>query len=61
MFDMNSAVEYHKFNDDLLFRPEDLELAAVKYPSILHILDHPELRDFFFGYDEAAKRAKGKG
>ena len=53
--------DYQKFNDDILSAPEDRELAAGKYPTVLHVLDHPELRDFFGQYDAPAKRAKRNG
>jgi len=36
-------------------------LATRKYPTILHVLDHPELRALFAGFDETAKQAKRKG
>ena len=53
--------DYRKFNDDILSAAEDRELAARKYPTILHVLDHPELRELFDRYDEPAKRAKRNG
>ncbi|MGO9419496.1 hypothetical protein, partial [Roseiarcus sp.] len=51
----------HKFNDDLLLLESDLSLARKKYPSIVHVLDHPALRRLFIEYDEPARRAKSKG
>lgn len=55
---MKPAIEGHKFNDDLLLAREDRDLAARKYPAILHVLDHPELRQLFAVYDGPANRAK---
>jgi hypothetical protein len=51
----------HKFNNDLLLEEHDRKLAARKYPTILHVLDHPELRQLFLQYDEPANRAKRNG
>jgi hypothetical protein len=48
----------HKFNSDLLLAREDREFAAAKYPTMLHVLDHPELRHLFAAYDQPANRAK---
>ena len=55
---MNPAIEYHKFNDDLLLAQEDRDLAARKYPTIMHVLDHPELRHRFSADDKPANKAK---
>lgn len=51
----------HKFNDDLLLEEHDRKLIARKYPTVLHVLDHPELRQLFLQYDEPANRAKRNG
>src|SRR5262249_38583758 len=51
----------HKFNDDLLLLEEDRKLASVKYPTIFHVLDHPQLRQLFSQYDTPANRAKRIG
>ncbi len=48
----------HKFNDDLLLHEEDRKLASIKYPTIFHVLDHPQLRQLFSKYDVPANRAK---
>jgi hypothetical protein len=58
---MASPVDTHKFNDDLLLAEQDRKLAARKYPTILHVLDHPELRQLFLEYDAPANRAKRNG
>jgi hypothetical protein len=58
---MISSIDDHKFNDDLLLRENDRKLAAIKYPSIAHVLDYPELRQLFSQYDATANRAKRKG
>lgn len=55
------SVDDHKFNDDLLLQESDRRLAARKYPSIVHVLDHQELRRLFLEYDAPADRAKRKG
>jgi hypothetical protein len=51
----------HKFNDDLLLPEQDRQLAAIKYPSIVHVLDHHELRQLFSKYDTSGNRAKHLG
>ena len=66
-----SAIEHHKFNHDLLLPRvdpstgvedrSDQELAARKYPTILHVLVHPELQQVFSTYDERANCAKRIG
>jgi len=58
---LTMASQEHKFNDDLLLLESDLRLAAKKYPSNFHVLDHPALRRLFVEYDEPARRAKSKG
>jgi hypothetical protein len=55
---MKPAIDVHKFNDDLLLAREDRELAARKYPAILHVLDHPEMRHLFAHHDKPANHAK---
>jgi hypothetical protein len=51
----------HKFNDDLLLLDEDRKLASIKYPTIFHVLDDPQLRQLFLKYDVPANRAKRIG
>jgi hypothetical protein len=51
----------HKFNDDLLLHEEDRKLASIKYPTIFHVLDHPQLRQLFSKYDTPTNRAKRIG
>ena len=58
---IGSSVDHHKFNDDLLLHEDDRKLAATKYSSIFHVLDHPELRHLFTNYDNPANRAKRLG
>jgi hypothetical protein len=55
---MKPGKQAHKFNSDLLLAREDRELAAAKYPTMWHVLDHPELRHLFAAYDQPANRAK---
>jgi len=47
-----------KFNDDLLVDKGDRERAATLYPTVFHVLDHPELRRKFVQCDEPAKASK---
>src|SRR6478672_1126437 len=56
-----NLINAHRFNDDLLIEDQDRKLAALKYPTIIHILDYPELRQQFLHYDEQANRAKRNG
>lgn len=58
---MAAAFEERKFNDDLLVQEADRKLAARKYPSIAHVLDHPALRELFVQFDKPATRAKNTG
>jgi hypothetical protein len=58
---MIAPFDDHKFNDDLLLQQSDRTLAARKYPSIFHVLDHPELRRLFSEYDLRANHAKRTG
>lgn len=48
----------HRFNDDLLANEGDLERAEHLYPDIVHVLNHPELRQLFSSYDVPANEAK---
>jgi hypothetical protein len=65
---MKSTIEDHTFNSDLLLnpgdpekeKPSDLELAARKYGTIFHVLDHDELRDLFLEYEGPANEAKSR-
>lgn len=58
---MFSTFDQHKFNDDLLSSEGDREAAARRYPAaILHVLDYPELRNYFDFYNLRANRAKRK-
>ena len=47
-----------KFNDDLLLLDTDRQRAAQAYPTIIHVLDDPELRDAFLQFDVPANRGK---
>ena len=47
-----------KFNDDLLFGPEDQENARLAFPAIFHVLDDGALRTLFKTFDNPANRAK---
>ena len=58
---MIASFDVHKFNDDLLLQEADQRFAEKKYPSIFHVLDHPELRELFCEYEAPALRAKNAG
>jgi hypothetical protein len=58
---MIASFDDHKFNDDLLLQEADRNFAKKRYPSIFHVLDHPELRELFSEYDRPALRAKSTG
>jgi hypothetical protein len=46
------------FNDDLLTNSGDLEYARRQFPEAFHLLDHPELRNVFVGYERSANNAR---
>jgi hypothetical protein len=48
----------HRFNDDLLMNPSDLERAQTLFPHVAHLLDHPALRHAFRKFDLPANTAK---
>ncbi len=55
---MSEASEKQIFNDDLLANSGDLKRAGETYTTILHVLNHPELREYFTKYDDPANSAK---
>jgi hypothetical protein len=55
---MSEPETEHRYNSDLLSSKLDLEAARKRYPDIIHVLDHPELRAHFVEYDNPANRAK---
>jgi hypothetical protein len=55
---MAQDTDRHKFNDDLLANPADLELAQKSYPGIVHVLNHPDLQQLFISYDAPANSAR---
>ena len=46
------------FNDDLLLADVDRKEVARSFPTFMHVLDFPELREVFDGYDVSANRWK---
>jgi hypothetical protein len=46
------------FNDDLLMTEEALAYATAQFPQIIHVLDHPQLRDMFAKYEKQANHAR---
>ena len=46
------------FNDDLLLADVDRKEVARSFPTCMHVLDFPELRQVFDGYDLSANRWK---
>jgi hypothetical protein len=55
---MPREFDQHKFNDDLLLEQADRDVAARRYPTVFHALDHLELREYFQLFDPSAIRAK---
>lgn len=51
-------VGMHTFNDDLLANPPDYDDAKAEFPTVVHVLYHPELQDYFRHFDSAANAAK---
>jgi hypothetical protein len=58
---MAALLDERKFNDDLLLHEADRKIAARRYSSIYHVLDHPELRELFVRFDKPATQAKRNG
>jgi hypothetical protein len=58
---MIADFEKQKFNDDLLLNESDVALATRRYPTIVHVLDHPELRNYFERFEAPANGAKRSG
>jgi hypothetical protein len=52
------ASQEPKFNDDLLLADGDRQQVACSFPTLIHVLDFPMLRDLFFRYDVQANRSK---
>ena len=48
----------HRFNDDLLANPGDVDVFERAYPSLSHVFVFPELVDVFGKYDQPANRSK---
>lgn len=48
----------HVFNDDLLMNETDLAYARLQFPKIIHVLDHPQLREKFAKYEKEANKAR---
>lgn len=48
-------------NTDLLLDDADRSRTEQLFPSVFHVLDHPQLRDSFRRYDKQANEAKRKG
>ena len=53
-----ASADGHRYNDDLLVNPGDLDRAQKAFPSVTHVLDHPALRDEFQRFDLPANAAK---
>lgn len=52
------SLDRHIFNDDLLANENDLEKIRALYPTMEHVLHHPDLIDYFKHYNELADAAK---
>lgn len=60
---MSSAylpVGVHIFNDDLLANAPDYIDAKRQFPTIIHVLNHPELQEYFRHFDDLANAGKAK-
>jgi hypothetical protein len=55
---VTADLDGHRFNDDLLAGATDIAEARKRFPSLMHVLDHPELRQLFQRYDVPANAAK---
>jgi len=40
----DASADGHRYNDDPLLNPGDLDRAQKAFPSAAHVLDHPALR-----------------
>jgi hypothetical protein len=47
-----------QFNDDLLLSEQDRKWVSDTFPTLIHVLDYPQLRDDFSKYDEKANQSK---
>jgi hypothetical protein len=47
-----------EFNDDLLLSEQDRKWASDTFPTLIDVLDFPQLRDDFRDYDEKANQSK---
>src|ERR1700732_4125415 len=50
----------HIFNDDLLANAPDYDDAKTQFSTIIHVLHHPELKEYFKHFDELANTAKAR-
>jgi hypothetical protein len=48
------------FNDDLLANPTDRDRFTKLFPSVIHVLDDPDLQDYFKRFNVIAGNAKSK-
>src|SRR5689334_15899450 len=55
------AAAGHRFNNDLLMNPGDLDRAETAFPKMAHVLSHPTLQDAFRRFDLPANAAKKTG
>jgi hypothetical protein len=53
-------VDVHVFNDDLLANVPDYDDAERQFPTMIHVLNHPELQKYFKIFDDLANVAKSK-
>jgi hypothetical protein len=56
--EVSSSATEHKFNDDLLANDEDRKVIHELYPTLEHVLYHPELIHAFRRYNDLADAAK---
>ncbi|TQF36706.1 hypothetical protein UNPF46_21365 [Bradyrhizobium sp. UNPF46] len=51
----------YRYNSDLLADPADVTQARIRFPNLMHVLEHRELIDEFGNYDRPANQAKKDG
>jgi hypothetical protein len=56
----DSSASGHRFNDDLLMNPGDLDCAQMAVPNVAHVLDNISLRNEFRRFDVPANAAHGQ-
>jgi hypothetical protein len=58
---VEQPVSGHRFNNDLLIDPSDLDRAGRGFSQMMHVLSHVSLQDTFRRFDRLGNAAKRKG